>query len=221
MDRQQGRQILINLDDINLDDLRRTIEATVDNAVNSAVSRALKRTTSNSGPPGHPRPSKLPGEPGITTANYGTSNPSIFRARDVDYFDPNSEAEPVEVTENYRIYHNIFSFTNRLQECVVIMDPTVLRDNVPNCLIGKAKRWYTEELSNITRLGLQNSSINDWCDLLKQRFRDPPAKSQTALEMEQYTIQDVRRRRDPADYIQSIVLLGQNAGTATTDATQV
>ena len=39
--------------------------------------------------------------------------------------------------------------------------------------------------------------------------------------MEQYTIQDVRRRRDPADYVQSIVLLGQNTGIAITDATQV
>lgn len=39
--------------------------------------------------------------------------------------------------------------------------------------------------------------------------------------MERYTIADVRRRRDPADYIQSIVLLGRNAGTATTDVAQI
>ena len=81
------------------------------------------------------------------------------------------------------------------------MDPMVLRTNLPSSLIGKAERWYTEELSSITRVGLQNVSIDERCALLERRFRDPPGRSLTALEMERYTIQDVRRRRDPADYV--------------------
>lgn len=111
----------------------------------------------------------------------------------------------------------MFSFTNRLKARAVTMDATYLRNTLASCLKSKAKHWYTEELSNITRLGLQNASINEWCALLEMRFHDLPGKSLAALEQERYTIQDVRRRRDPVDYVQSIVLLGRNAGTATTD----
>lgn len=56
---------------------------------------------------------------------------------------------------------------------------------------------------------------------MEQRFRDPPDRSLAALKAERYTIQDVRRRRDPTDYVQSVVVLGQNAGIAITEATQV
>lgn len=99
----------------------------------------------------------------------------------------------MEVKETHQVYHNVFSFTNRLRARAITLDVTILRTYLPSCLIGKAERWYTEELSNITRLGLQNSSIDEWCNLLEKRFCNPPGRSLAALEMERYTIQDVRR----------------------------
>ena len=204
---QQGQQ-----GSINFDDLRRTIEATV----NSAVNRALEGITSNSGPPGPPRPPGPPGEPSLTAASNGSTNMPAFMVRDVGYFDPNSDTEPVEIKEMHQVYHNVFTFTNRLKAKAVTMDATLLRNNLTSCLTGEAKRWYTEEISHITRIGLQNTGINEWCDLLEQRFRDPPSRSLAALEQERYTVTDVRKRREPAKYVQSVVLLGRDAGIATT-----
>lgn len=180
----------------------------------------MDRMTPNPGPPGPPGPPGLPGEPTTSLPTYRTTQPTI-RARDIGYFDPNSDKEPVEVKETHQLYHNVFSFTNQLRAQAITLDIAILHTHLPSCLIGKAERWYTEELSNITRLGLQSISIDEWCSLLERRFRDPPGKSLAVLERERYTIQDVRRQRDPTDYVQSIVLLGRNAGTATTDMTQV
>ena len=64
------------------------------------------------------------------------------------------------------------------------MDVTLLRNNLANYLTGEAERWYTEELSEITRIGLQNATIDHWCSMLEERFRDPPNKAFTALEPE-------------------------------------
>ena len=156
--------------------------------------------TRNPGPPGTPGPPGPLGELGIAVANSGSTLNPPFRARDVGYFNPDSDKEPVEVKETHQVYHNVFSFTNRLQARAITMDPTILRYNLPSCLIRMAECWYTEELSNITRLGLQNTSINEWCDLLEQRFQDPPDRSLAALEQERYTVTDVRNMRQGARF---------------------
>ena len=90
--------------------------------------------------------------------------------------------------DTYQIYHNVFSFTNRLKARAVTMDTTLLRTNLASCLVGRAERWYTEELSNMTRIRLQTSSIAEWCDLLEKRFRDTRGQSLAALKRERYTI---------------------------------
>ena len=219
-----GRQTTASLDDI-----RRLIEssvnfavnAAVNSAVDSAVDRALGNMSSNPGPPGPHGPPGPPSQPATPVNNNGSTTTPSFRARDVGYFDPNPDVEPVEVKETHQVYHNVFSFTNRVKARAVTMDATLLRNNLLSCLIGESERWYTEELSPITRIGLQNTGINEWCEHLEQRFRDPPGRSLAASEQERYTVIDVRRRREPARYVQSIVLLGRNAGIATTEAAQV
>ena len=77
----------------------------------------------------------------VSTKNHNaapsTSTPA-FRARDVGYFDPNSDLPPVETKENHQIYHNVFSFTQRLRVKADIMDAAILRNSVDQCFLGKA-----------------------------------------------------------------------------------
>ena len=61
-----------------------------------------------------------------------------FRARDVGYFDPDPQAAPTEVKDNHKVYHNVFSFTNRLGVKATTMDATTLRQNLDSCLLGAA-----------------------------------------------------------------------------------
>ncbi|KAI9783323.1 MAG: hypothetical protein M1816_001421 [Peltula sp. TS41687] len=91
------------------------------------------------------------------------------------------------------------------------MGEAVLNGNVANCLLGEAERWYTEEISNLTRRGLQMASIQEWCDALERRFRDEPSKSLLTVMQERYTVQNVRRRREPTEYMQRMVTAGRNA----------
>ena len=52
------------------------------------------------------------------------------------------------------------------------MDVSILRQNLDTCLLGKAERWYTEELSNVTRVGLRGDlkDCEEWCKALETRF---------------------------------------------------
>lgn len=149
--------------------------------------------------------------------------PPQFRPRDIGYFDPDPQAAPVEVKETHNVYHNVFSFTNRLRVKATTMDPIMLRQNVESCLLGAADDWYTNQLTHISRVGLRNDpdGVKEWCDALEARFRDSPGKSLTLLESVRYTVRDARNKRDPADYVSSIVLNSKNAGIATTEAAQV
>ena len=68
-----------------------------------------------------------------------TPQPPVFRARDVGYFDPNPDVPSIEVKENHNIYHNVFSFTNRLRVKADTMDVALLRQNLDACLLGSAE----------------------------------------------------------------------------------
>ena len=152
-----------------------------------------------------------------------TPQPPAFRARDVGYFDPNSDVPAIEVKENHNIYHNVYSFTNRLRVKADTMDVALLRQNLDACLLGAAEQWYTNELSHVFRVGLRNdqNKLKEWCDALEARFRDSPGKSLSIVEAVRYTVRDVRARKDPADYVASILIHSKNAGLATTEAGQV
>ena len=41
-------------------------------------------------------------------------NDSEFCARDIEYFDSNSDVEMMKVKDNHQIYHNMFSFINHV-----------------------------------------------------------------------------------------------------------
>ena len=150
-------------------------------------------------------------------------NNDRFRPASVGFFDPDGDAKAIEVTEGKTIYHNVFSFTSRVRvktSSANANDATSVARNLDQCLLGKAERWYTEEISDTTRDGMQNN-INNWCTELENRFRQAPGMALAKLESLRYTISDVRARKDPEEYVQEIVVNGKNAGTATTEASQV
>lgn len=152
-----------------------------------------------------------------------TNGNTQFRPRDIGYFDPNPDVPPVEVKDTHNIYHNVFSFTNRLQVKAITMDKALLRQNIDSCLLGKADDWFTNQLSQLNRVGLRNdpTGVTEWCNALQARFRDSRGKSLSLLENIRYTVKDARNRRDPADYISSITFNAKNAGIATTEQAQV
>ncbi len=211
---------------MNRDDLQAMIRDAVRENVREAVTAALTGYQPNQprhgspGPPGEPGP---PGPPGADGNGNGNGNTKAFRPRDIGLFDPNPDLDPVEVKDEKQVYHNVFSFTNRLRVKASTMDPAVLRQNVESCLLGKADRWYTQELAHITRVSMRNDNngVKEWCKALEARFKESPSRALALLEGIRYTVQDARRRRDPVDYVQSIILHGQNSTMATTDYQQV
>ena len=158
-----------------------------------------------------------------SSADTLTPRPPHFRPRDVGYFDPDPQAAPVEVKDTHNIYHNVFSFTNRLRVKATTMSSTLLRQNIESCLLGAADNWYTNQLTHLSRIGLRDNAdgVNLWCEALEARFRDSPGRSLSLLEAIRYTVRDARNRKDPADYVSSIVLNGKNAGIAATEQAQV
>ncbi len=49
----------------------------------------------------------------------------------------------MEAKDSHNIYHNVFSFTNRLRVKASTMDIATLRQNVDACLLRTADDWYT------------------------------------------------------------------------------
>jgi hypothetical protein len=147
-----------------------------------------------------------------------------FKAKDYGYLDPDNSLDFVEVKEHYNIYHNVYAFTHRIR--IKAANPAArisLTQNLDVCLLGAAAKWYTNELDDVTRRMLQRdtSTIESWCEVLEQRFREAPGVSLDALLKETYTTQDVRDGKNPMDLISNIALHGKNTGIAPDDYSQM
>ena len=79
---------------------------------------------------------------------------TTFKAQDIGYFEPNPSKDVVEIKKNYTVYHNIFSFTNRLQVKIANSKASKICQSLDTCLLGKAELWYTKQLSNLIQVGL-------------------------------------------------------------------
>ncbi|KZF20662.1 hypothetical protein L228DRAFT_269959 [Xylona heveae TC161] len=145
-----------------------------------------------------------------------------FCSKDIDYFNP-GEGQNVEVCDKDQVYQNIFSFTNYLRVKATTMDPALIYQNLDTCLLGKADKWYTEELSYIQHVGIQmnTNGVKKWYKALEQHFRDLPEKSLVVLKTCYYIIQDTQQNQDVLEYIQSIILNDKNSSTTISNYTQV
>ena len=158
-----------------------------------------------------------------TTSNTYVSREKQFRPQTIGYFDPKQDIIPIEVRDTYNVYYNIFSFTARLRIKATTIDKAFLQQNVDACLLGAADKWYTTQIKYATRQGFRfdPKGIECWCNVLEVRFRESPSRSLLMLENIRYTIKDIYNRRDPADYVASIILNGKNSRIATTEEAQV
>lgn len=194
---------------VSFNDLRRLIQEEIE----ARLPRNTTDTPSDRVTPPVSTMPTLPTQYDNRPVNNGVASMQ-FRPRDIGYFDPSSDLkEDVTIKDKDQVYRNVFSFTNRVRVKATTMDPALIRNNLDTCLLGRAKTWYTEELSHIQRVGLRMdpSGVEEWCRHLKARFRESPGRFLVALESTRYTIQDVQRRRDPADFVQQIVLHGKNS----------
>ena len=197
-------------------------EADIRRIIAETITAVLQSNPAPAGPPGPPGEAGQPGPAGPAGSGDGLPR-NRFRPKDIGFFEPSPGSDDPAGDERDRIYRNVFSFTNRLRVKASTMDVAQLRSGLDACLLGRADKWYTEELEHLQRVGLRadKNGIEEWCRALETRFRDPPGKALAALESTRFTVQDVRRGRDPIDYIQDIVTNSRNAGLATSEYARV
>jgi hypothetical protein len=117
----------------------------------------------------------------------------------------------VETRDKVQVYHNVFSFTNRLKVKAQSVNVRNMRERLDECFLRRADTWrvHMQELNHLQRLGLRadGDGIREWCDALETRFRQPP-RSLRQLEAVLYTTSDVYDRKDPLDFVQTVVVCG-------------
>lgn len=79
--------------------------------------------------------------------------------------------------DNRRVHRSVFTFTSRLRAEVLPARITAICQGLPTCLLGKTEEWYSQQITRETQAPLVSSQdLGEWCQLLEERFRDPPNK---------------------------------------------
>ena len=102
---------------------------------------------------------------------------------------------------------------NQLQVKASNKDASKLCKNFNSYLLGKAKKWYTEQLPGSFQIGLRKNrnGVEEWCKALETKFKGSPAMSLNAYKMMQYIVVNIRRRINLMDYVQTMILRARGA----------
>ena len=143
------------------------------------------------------------------------ANEPRFKAADIGYFDPHlSEAQygkgdwvPVGNDIWFRDVHLFISYAK--SQANIMGDAFVAR-HLHLCLRGTAQAWYAL-LDGLHRAGLQ-STVSQWEKQLTQRFKMQASDALILLQADSFSIDDVRQRKSPSDFVQAVARHARDAG---------
>ena len=109
----------------------------------------------------------------INLSTMPTAVPALqsthWKADEIGLFDPHlhkSHGDGEIITVGKDVYYrSVMLFIERIWDMATIKGAQLVRINLNTCLCGAALAWYTSELSNLERVGLQNdeNGIEEWC----------------------------------------------------------
>lgn len=160
---------------------------------------------------GKPRLPGTLGEP-PTTAN-GRWNPA-----DLGYFDPHldksyPESDIIAINKETWI-RDVHLFVARVKDLVQLKGGQTVQNNLNTALRGAAQAWYIAELSELERSALRidtSNQANLWCTALVKRFKEQPGVALSKLTNKKYTVKDARNRREPTEYVQTMIRYAEGA----------
>ena len=81
--------------------------------------------------------------------NMIINNIFLFKTKNIGFLDSNPNVtQMIKIKNNYNIYHNVFSFTQRLQAIAIDEMAFVIAKNLHSCLMNTADSWYINELND-------------------------------------------------------------------------
>ncbi|KAJ5562094.1 hypothetical protein N7461_000855 [Penicillium sp. DV-2018c] len=108
-----------------------------------------------------------------------------------------------EVQDKQKVYHNL------------------VRETLSSMPLGTTEQWSKTQLDDETRSRLRSiRSMKEWYKLLSEKFSTNIGDAVRDFQALQYTLWDVYERHDPADFLQNVVILGQESNIAPTSNTQ-
>ena len=134
-----------------------------------------------------------------------------FRPEELGFFDPQLPISygggDIVVLGRDTYYRNVHVFISRIKDLVAAKGRKTIQSQLSTCLRGAALAWYTTELSDFHRNALRSmeDGIDQFCDLLLQRFKGTQTRAIEHLTQEKYTYEDARNNRDIAGYVQTII----------------
>ena len=143
-----------------------------------------------------------------------------FRHEDIGYFDPHlfeSHGKGDFVFVGQHVYYrDVHLFIASAKAIAATKGSQIVRTHLHACLRGTAQAWYVAELSDWQRANLQSGDgITFWQEELTNRFKMRDHEALDLLQSNHYTIEDVKRKRPIASYVQSIARHERDAGFST------
>ena len=142
---------------------------------------------------------------------------SSFKPEVIGYFHPDLSStygkDDIAYNGKETIYRDVHAFVDRLNDMLIIYGAPTIRTNLVKCLRGRARVWYTTQLTPLKKEGLRNGAgISLWASALINKFRESPTVALNRLSGIKYTTTDAQQKQEPAEYVYEVIRRAKAAG---------
>ena len=144
-----------------------------------------------------------------TVANADDEKSILKTFENIDYFDSRRENEKntkiVVNVDRHVYYKNVFVFIDKLKNFEKKSSDYRVRQFIVECLRENVIIWHKLKLKTIEKNMYRDVSVNQWCKELIRRFKKRDSQIFKNLQIERYSMSNVRNDKTFRIYVQNIM----------------
>lgn len=156
--------------------------------------------------------------PNTAMNSVNPSNGSGFRASDLGFFWPDLEESygtgDIVFASKETLYRDVYTWCRRAEDYAAVKGVELVRKNLPQCFRGSALSWWLNTLSEDERAALimLETGFKRLMARLQEKFKLTVSSALVQLNHQNYSMTDAHKRREPAQYMQTVSKFALQAG---------
>ena len=128
-----------------------------------------------------------------------------WNAKDIEFFDFVAEETDSIININKHVfYRDVYAFTDRFKDIIVIKDDSKLRTIISQCFRESALIWHFIELTNLEKEMLRDAFLSMWYNVMIKRFKKRISITLINMQTIKYTLENVKQLKNLKIFAQNL-----------------
>ena len=128
-----------------------------------------------------------------------------WNAENIEFFDSVAEETDFIINiDKHVFYRNVYTFTDRLKDMIVIKNDSKLKTIISQCFRESALIWHFIELTDLEKEILKDAFLTMWYNVIVKRFKKRISIALINMQIIKYTLENVKQLKNLRIFAQNL-----------------